>query len=430
MRSAWMNTVMVALVVGCSAKTPDAFVLHATGGLDSAPFAGDPKVVRVELRVRDDKGAERVVASADPAAGSLDVPDSVRSAGVGSLVLAGLGEGSTVVTYGRTPLLALEGIDNNPLTILVQRPSTLTRAVKLVNAVQTPRATMLGAQYLVVSDPADKTLAKVNLLTWHADEEVDALDRVPATLAIAGTRVLAIDAAGVASLYSAGTTTVTHPVAPDGGTFADVIGGAVILAEDASAYVVGATRAATPTDVVLRLGDDGTLSFKHLLRARTGATATWVTGRGLVVLGGTSPTGADPPGVELLATGQTTAIALAFPGDGKTKTVAAASGGSIVRIDAAGVVDTFDLSCTASCFPIVNGAKAETVASRDDDAALALDAGVVLAVRGGKLVRIDVAKGTALALSDLGPSPASLTLLSTGAAAIVVGSDPVVRTVR
>ena len=429
MRAAWTSPLVVALVLGCSSKTPPTVVLHATGGLDSAPFSGDPKVVRVELRVRDDKGSERVVRSVEPSAGGLDVPDSVRAAGIGSLVLAGIGADATTLTYGRTPLLALEGIDNNPISILVQRPATLTRAVKLVSPVGTPRGAMLGARFLLVSDPTTKTLEKLDLLTLRAGEERDALDVAPQTLAVAGTSLLALDASGKASLYAAGSATVTHPAAPTGGSFSDVLGGGVVIAEDGAAYVVGAMRASSPSDVVLRLGDDGALSFKKLLRARSGATAVWVKGRGLVVLGGTSVTPEASPGVELLASGQTTAIALAFPGDVTTKATAAAREASVVRIDEAGAVQTFDLSCTSSCMPVLNGAKAEAVTARDDDAAVALD-DAILAVRSGKLVRIDVTRGLALALADLGTAPVSLTLLSTGVAAVIVSGDAVLRTVE
>ena len=430
MRAGCFHALLAAAALGCSAKTPDTVVLKATGGLDGAAFAGDPKVVRVELRVRDDSGNERVMTSVDASTGGLDVPDSVASAGVGSLVLAGIGEASTEVSYGRTPTITLEGIDNNPITILVQRPATVTRAVKLLAPVATPRGAMLGARFLLLGDPASKTLERIDLLTWTAAEETDALDIQPQTLAVAGATLLALDGSGAASLYSAGSSDVTHPSAPTGGTFADVVGGAVIISEDASAYVVGATRATAPSDVVLRVGTDGALSFKRLLRARSGAAATWVNGRGLVVLGGTSSTPDDSPGVELLATSATTAIALAFPGDVTTKATAAAVGNSVVRIDEAGVVQTFDLTCTATCTPTVNPAKADAVTARGDDAAVGLDRGAVLAVRGGKLVRIDVGAGTALSLGDLGASPVSLTALSTGAAAVAIGGDSVLRTVR
>jgi hypothetical protein len=423
-------SVVFAIGVGCSDKTPDTVVLQASGGLDGAAFAGDPPVARVDLRVRPQGGSETTVATSDASSGGVDVPDSVRSnGGIGALALVGLDASGSIVAYGRTPDVELAGIDQASLTItiLVHRVGAVRRAMKLQ---RTPTARPLvmpfGPRFVLVADSAKGTLERIDLLTSTAESESLVL-AAPATLASAGDTLLSIDAAGNAVILHPGDDQPSPATAPDGTTFADVAGGAVIAGDDDSAYLVGGTRA-LPSDLVIRLASDGSIAARHMSVARSGGAAAWWPGHGLVLVGGAKVDSSAPP-VELLAIGVATGTTLAFPSDGTKGAIVASDGGNkIVRVSAGGVVDVFDLSCSAPpCAPTVQSAKVPGDA-RVDDAITARDRGGFVVVRGGSISILDAALATITPLGPVGDS-LGVALLPTGVTAIVAAGDDVVRTV-
>ena len=425
--------VLIAVAVACSARQPSPIVVRASGGLDGAAFAGEPKVARVELRVRDSGGSETVVASATAAAGTLEVPDAVRAAGgIGALALAGLAADGTVLTYGRTPPIELGGLDQTTISIgvLVARLGVATRAVRLVHApVGAPRIVSVGAQFAVVAGADGRSLERFDLLSVGVAEETDLLAVAPVTIASAGPKLLALDAAGKATMLTAGSSDVTTPAPPAGISFLDVVGGAVIAGDDGAAYVVGATRA-TASDVVLRLGDDGSLAVRHLLRARAGAAATWVDGRGLVVVGGIA-TGDGAASVELLAPGATSSAALPFAADVTVGAVLAqAGGGRLVRVSPDGKVDAFDLGCATACTPTVAEAKLAPATARADDAMVPLDRGGFVVARAGAITVLDAKLVTASPLADFAAAPVALGPISIGAVALAVAGDDVLRVIQ
>ena len=424
----------IALVgVACSVPQPLPIVLRAVGGLDGAPFAGDPKVTRVELRVRDSAGNEKTVASATAASGSIDVPDSVRiDGGIGALALAGLGADGTLLTYGRTPSLDLAGVDQNAVAIgvLVARLGVPTRAVRMVHApAGAPHIVSVGAQYAVVSGVVGRSLERFDLLTVGVAEEADLLAVAPVTIAAAGPALLALDAAGKATLLSAGNSTVALPSAPAGTAFTDVVGGAVVDGDDDAAYVVGATRTMA-SDVVLRLGSDGSLAARHLLRARAGAAASWVSGRGLAIVGGIA-NGDSAASVELLASGATSSAALPFAADTTIGAVLApASGSLVVRVSPDGTVETFDLGCATACVPTLAAVKLPPISARADDAMVPLARGGFVVARAGAVTYLDEKLETSTALADFATTPVALASLTTGVVALAVAGDDVLRVVE
>jgi hypothetical protein len=110
-------------------------------------------------------------------------------------------------------------------------------------------------------------------------------------------------------------------------SFAEIAGGQAIAGPEGSAFIVGGTRSGEPTDKVLAISKTGQLSTIVLIGARSGAAASWIEGRGLVVAGGSEAAA----GAELLAPGATAFVPLAYPPDG-------ARGASLAALDSARVL--------------------------------------------------------------------------------------------
>jgi hypothetical protein len=429
-RSSISVTCVVALCVGCSNSTPDAVVLEASGGLDGAAFAGDPPVARVELRVRPQGGSETTVATVDASSGSIDVPDSVRNnGGIGALALVGLDSSATILAYGRTPDVDLSGVDENTvqIDILVHRVGAIRRAMKLQRApTARPLIVPYGPRFVLVADTATGNLERIDLLTTTASSESIVLSP-PVTMAAAGDTLLSINASGAASMLHPGDVQPSTPTPPDGASFADVAGAAVIDGDDESAYLVGGTRA-TPTDLVLRLSSDGTIAARRMSVARSGGAAAWVPGRGLFLVGGAKTDGSAPP-VELLDPSASNATVLSYLPDGGKGAIVASDGATkVVRVATNGVVDVFDLSCaTSPCSPTVESARIPGDA-RVDDAITHRDRGGFVVVRSGSISLLDGALSTVTTLGPVGDS-IGVAAVPTGVTAVVVAGDDVVRTV-
>ena len=206
---------------------------------------------------------------------------------------------------------------------------------------------------------AAPTLALYDLLLLKALTGVPALPRPARSLVTFGTAAIVIDEAG-ATTVDLSTSAATDLPAPTGITFAQIAGGSTVTLPDGSAYVVGGTRATGgASDRVLVLGKDGTVGFATLATPREGACATWVEGRGLVVVGG-SATG---PGVEVLAPGSVQSAPLAYAPDGvkgcgastldASHVLVAGGAGSPADISGAAPARVVDLACATGCVPAV-----------------------------------------------------------------------------
>lgn len=412
---------------GCSSSTSSVVRVQTTSGLEASPFAADSGVVRVELRTRDLVGAETVVATAKPEDLSLEVPDAAR-AGIGSLVLAGVGADGSELAYGRTPALDRTGLDSFTPTLFVQRPG-LARALTLPatsSAATSVRASMLGVRYLALGDAASKDLTLYDLLAQKAAATTDALDAPPsAALMTAGAFLVAIGADGATSSLDFDGEVRAQPSLPAGLTAADVVGGRVILGDDGAAYLVGATRASGATDRVLRLASDGTLSARTLASKRAGAIAVWIDGRGLAVVGGSGDPGSA--GVELLGAGAAVSVPLPWATDATAGAVGVLVEPQVLlRARADGALERLDLACAAGCAPTAASAKLGG-ASRDG-APLERGGALFLGVD-GSLSRVDAPGTTA---TGLGAATTATTLvpLPTGQVAVLGSADGVLRTVR
>lgn len=237
-----------------------------------------------------------------------------------------------------------------------------------------PHVRMVVGRYLLAA--SGKGASLYDLLLLRAFTSPPQMPREAWSLATYGTTAIAIDDKG-GSTVELSTGQTTELATPSGGTFAEVAGGTTILANDGTQYIVGATRGGAPTARVLRLGTDGALTFVALSSPRAGACATWVPGRGLVVVGGS----ATAPGAEVLAPGAAIGAPLPFPPDA-TQLCGAGTLDTGHVVVAGGVGGTaagarvFDLACSAACAPSIwPGA---VPLRRADVVALAADAAFVV----------------------------------------------------
>lgn len=418
--------VAAAAVLAACSDDPEPFVIGVRGPVGGKAFDGAPPVTQVELRVRASDGVERVLSKVPASAGSLEVPDSAKS-GIGALTLAGLAADGAIVAYGRTPPLELSGLAGTPtlaLTIFVQRVREIAPMVALPAAPAKPLCATVGARYLVVADASSTSADVVDLLDVTTLREAP-FTTAPASLAAAGARMLAIDAAGAATLLDVAQSTQGTPTPPSGTTFAEVAGGATVLDDTGGAWIVGPTRATSPTDLVLRLDPTGTLVARRLVRARTSAAATWVPGRGLVVAYGVAPSG-DPPGVEIVAPGASVGAPLPFTGDGRPGGVLVPLDGvRVLRIAEDGKGTLLDLACGSGCVPGATSIADEPRAPRADDHATVVEGGALVA-RGGRLSLLSADGARLDLLRDVGAASVCSAALSTGAAGLSIGGEALV----
>lgn len=151
-------------------------------------------------------------------------------------------------------------------------------------------------------------------------------------------------------------------------SYADVAHGTTIHSDDGGAYLVGGTRIGTPTATVIHIDPEGLLDVVLLTSPRAGAAATWIPGRGLLVVGGGDDQAA---GAELLAEGSEAFTTLQFPPDRTTgAAIVSLDGTTALRIGGrnatGGVADTVSLAlgCGSNCTPTVVGSAVDLVMAK------------------------------------------------------------------
>lgn len=172
------------------------------------------------------------------------------------------------------------------------------------------------------------------------------LPLAPRSVAVFDTRMFLVSDAAKATVLDLSDSSQTELDAPAGGSFAEVAGGATVRASDGVTYIVGATRKDVPTARVLRIAQDGTLSFAELDAARKGAGAAWITGRGLLVVGGS----ATAAGLEIVAPQATKGVPLPFPPEPASDlAVVALDAPRVLVVGGAPAFRTADLGCATAC---------------------------------------------------------------------------------
>jgi hypothetical protein len=262
-----------------------------------------------------------------------------------------------LVLRGRTPSVRALELSGATLPLLCIAPGAFARAVTGIRGEwPSPLGTLVGGRYALLAGGAGSGQAGGSSLYdvafFDSLTTSRSLTRTPRALAAgAGQQALIIDASGATEVdFAAGSSTDVE-LPPS--TAEELVDGTTITADDGAAYVVGATRVAPPTQSILRYAA-GVAEVLSLRASRAGAAASWMSGRGLVVVGGN-----ESGDVEVLAPGAsvTTSYALRVPYVRGAAVVAGASGALLVLggVDATGAPSPIlhaSLDCGSSCTTI------------------------------------------------------------------------------
>lgn len=367
--------VPVVLAAACTSTDSGAIQVIVT---DASTFTGPPPVTTLTVSALDTSG--------DPPTtlGTASLPATMIDLGVqnensvDAIQVTGTDAKGVERVFGASLPFQYGQLVGLTLPIFVQRVGELAAlpGAPLSDSRRTPTVGAFQGQYLFVGGGSDTSLAKTSQIYDFAQfaplPQPPSLPRVPLSIAFVGTVGWLIDASGSATYFdfsSNGSAEVT-PLA--GGSFADVAGGATVIADDGTEFIVGATRIGTATSTVLEINPNdmsnsayphGNATWLSLTEPRLGASATWVSGLGLVVAGGS----ASASGVEVFALPQTAgttgsvatrATALPYPPDASvgagattlTTTTVLLAGGITPSLQDAGA-RTIDLGCSAACAP-------------------------------------------------------------------------------
>jgi hypothetical protein len=334
---------LLGLLFSCG-STPEGSISIVTGE-ETDVFSRAPAAVTLVTEKVALDGTRTEISRAQLPVDVVRLGDQQRTE-VGSLSVSGLDETGARVVHGETLLVQWGALENTTLEVFVQRTGELARMPGAPGAFDPLVAAMVAGRYLFA---ANGTSTLVYDLLGLRPLDGPVLPRPARSLASVGTAVLVIDEAGATTLDLADGSTYTLE-APVGGTFAEIAGGARVAAPDGTQYIVGGTRSSGgPSARVLVIDTEGKASFAGLTVPREGACATFVQGRGLVVVGGDA-TGA---GAEVLAPNATLAAPLPFPADpikGCGATALENARVAVVGGDS-GPVRLLDLACTTSCAP-------------------------------------------------------------------------------
>ena len=330
-------------VLSCKG-TPDGTIAIVTGE-ETDTFSRAPAPVTLIAEAIALDGTRTTIARTALPANMTDMGERPRSE-VGAVAIRALDRAEATVIRGESLFVQWGALEATPLDIFVQRTGELARMPNGPAFLADASATLVAGRYLL--ETSGTTASVYDLLTLRTLSSAPALPRPARSVASVGTATIIIDEAGASTVdLSDGSVYPLEP--PTGGSFAEVAGGQRVGAGELQ-YVVGATRGSGPSVRVLRIDGDGKATFAALSAPREGACASWVEGRGLVVIGG------DPAarGAEVLSPAATVATPLPLPPD-------PVRGCAAVTLDTTHVLvvggtgatspRVIDLACTADCVP-------------------------------------------------------------------------------
>lgn len=340
-----MQKLPLTLLVLLACASPSEGLVSLDTGLETDVLGREPRVDSLVVEAIDTSGNATEIARRRLPADVVDLGE-LPKVDTASLRVRGLDAQGAERVRGESLYAAYGDLERATLRIFLQRTG---ESARFPSPFSTPypssdRVDVIAGRYVAVADGARLVAYDVANLAPIADRT---LPVEPKTVAAFDTRLLLVSDAAQAVVVDLATRDETKLDAPPGGSFAEVAGGRVVRAGAQGTYVVGATRTSNPTAKVLRVAKDGALSFVELSSARAGAGASWVEGRGLVVVGG-SPSAA---GVEVVAVGSSRGAPLAFPPDATVGLAVAPLDGSSVAVVGGPSLRVVDLGCAASCAP-------------------------------------------------------------------------------
>lgn len=403
-------------------------------GHEPDPWTEAPAATRGLVEKEASDGTRTVVLEAPAPIDSF----SLGEGGVGRFVVTGFAEDDTPVVRARSLLLSPAGLASTSLPLFVSRTARFARppGELITDQGERPAAAVVGGRYLLTAggQAGDRVaLDGYDLGAWRPLAPQPSLGcpsppcRVSSLAVVADSAALAIGD-GWAIWFDLAEGTSGDVALPDGlGSWADVAGGTTIEAPSGEAYVVGGTRSGTASHSVVKLAADGAVTALSLVADRAGAAATWIDGRGLVVVGGGDTVAA---GAELLPDGAKAFTTLPYPPDATTGAALLARDGShLVRLggrDASGPAPSVELNlaCGANCQP--SPAFAPVSLDRARAFRLGTDRALVLGDDDGgnvAAVVVDAADSEPRALRDPRRA-ATFVALPTGHVGVVGGRTP------
>ncbi len=346
MRLRWLSScaaLSFGLLLSCS-STPEGSIVIVTGD-ETDVFSRAPAPVTLVTEKIGTDGKRTEIARTPLPADTIDLGEPQRTE-IGALSLSGIDAAGKPLVRGETLFVQWGALENASLEVFVQRTGELARMPRGPAAFDALAATIVVGRYVLAANGTSTML--YDLLGLKPLSSSPVFPRPARSIASVGTAALVIDDAGATAFeLSDGTSNVLEP--PTGGTFAEIAGGQTFMAPDGTQYIVGATRASGgATARILVLSPKGSGSFAALSAPREGACATYVEGRGLVVVGGD----ASAAGAEVLAAGASVATPLPFPADAVKGCGAATLDNAHVAVVGDGEpVHVLDLACTTDCKP-------------------------------------------------------------------------------
>lgn len=363
--------VLLVALAGCSST--DSGTLQLLTGPETDVLTASPAAVTLKVIALDSNNNPTTLASQPASSSTIDLGQQDES-NVATIVVEGLDAKNDDVVFGASLPVQYGALAGSTLPIFIQRTNAFARLPgPPSDARQSPTLAIIGERFLVIgagSGPSDPTSTQIyDFASLGTLGSPPSLPRVPLSMPVVGTVALIIDQNG-ATYYDFSQSTGGDTTPPDKTyVFGDVAGGQVVYDGSNDGYngwvfVVGGTRTnGSPTAAVLAINTSdtsntnyatGNLHWLSLSAPRQGATATYVSGRGIIVTGG-SPTAA---GVEIIAPMETTGSALPFPPDASIGASASAFSNDASHILVAGGltptggdagVRKLDLSCGANC---------------------------------------------------------------------------------
>ncbi|HEX8796369.1 MAG TPA: hypothetical protein VF765_35705 [Polyangiaceae bacterium] len=364
--------IFLVALAGCSST--DSGTLQLVTGPETDVFSASPQPTTLKVIALDSSNSPTTLATATLPTSSIDLGQQDENA-VATLAVEGTDSSGAQVVYGASLPVQYGALAGATLPIFVQRTNEFARLPSPPNdARRSPTMAIIGERFLVVgagSGPSDPLSTQIyDFASLGPLDSPPSLPRVPLSMPVVGTVALLIDGSG-ATYYDFAQGTGADTTPPDKTyAFGDVAGGQVVYdgiqgdGYDGWVFVVGGTRTSgSPTAAVLAINTNdssnasyptGNLHWLSLTAPRQGATATYVSGRGLVVTGGS----ATAAGVEILAPMQTTGSALPFPPDATIGASSSAFGhdashvlvaGGLTPTGADAGVRKLDLGCGSNC---------------------------------------------------------------------------------
>jgi hypothetical protein len=351
--------------LGCNSK--DNGTIQIITDEEAGTFSESPAPTELQIVAVESADASTILATAQLPTSTIDLGNLAETTTAVSINISGYDATNTRRVFGASLPVQYAALAGQSVPVFVQRDGELARLPgPLPDSRPAPVLAVLQSQYLLIAGGDDPTVAATTQLfdfgEFAALASPPTLPLVPQSLALVGTLAWIVNASGGAYFNFQDSTQAALSPPPDG-TFADVAGGATVVDDTGAQYIVGGTRTAgTATNKALKIDPNdltnsaypfGNATWITLTTPRLGAAATWVTNRGLVVVGGNvDPAGA---GIEIVAPGAAVGSALGYPSDPTVGAGAASIDGQHVLL-AGGIsgalqdpgVRLLDLNCTPS----------------------------------------------------------------------------------